>query len=205
MDLRSLVDTGELRRRRYQRVAREVGLRPTDRILELGCGAGHRSIAAWNRHNEIVGVDRLDPAQITVAQPNFVYQQGDASDLAMFGDRSFDVVVSIGMLEHIGPSERLALVIHEARRVASRYAFVVPHRYAFIEPHYQLPLFPIWPEHIKDMVRRRSRRRGSVIWPTAAEGRVLFGHDPTLRVLDHWYGPILMFRILVGGPTVAPG
>jgi SAM-dependent methyltransferase len=200
MDLRSIVDTSELRRQRYLRMAREVRLRPGDRVIELGCGAGHRSIADWNHENQIVGIDLVDPSRVAAAQPNFVYRQCDATDLSVFPDGSFDVALSIGMLEHIVPEERLRLAIRETQRVAQRYAFVVPHRYAFIEPHYQMPLFPIWPEALKDVVRRRSRRRGTVTWPTAAEWRDLFG-DPSLRILNHWYGPVMMYRLMVGGST----
>jgi SAM-dependent methyltransferase len=198
MNLRSIVDTSELKRQRYLRLTREVDLRPGDRIIELGCGAGTRSIAAWNHENEIVGIDLVKPAMVGIEQPNFVYRRADAADLSAFADGSFDVALSIGMLEHIVPNDRLALVIREARRVARRYAFVVPHRYAFIEPHYQLPLFPIWPDGLRSRVTGRHRRRRPVIWPTAAEWTTLFG-DPSLRILNHWYGPLLLYRILVGG------
>jgi SAM-dependent methyltransferase len=200
MDLRSIVDTSELRRQRYLRMTREVALRPSDRILELGCGAGHRSIADWNHENQIVGIDVVDPARVAV-QPNFVYYRCDATDLSMFPDQSFEVALSIGLLEHIVPNERLMMVIRETRRVADRYAFVVPHRYAFIEPHYQMPLFPIWPEPLKDLVRRRSNRTAPIIWPSAAEWRALFA-DPSLRILNHWYGPLLLYRLMVGGSTL---
>lgn len=198
MNLRSIIDTSDLKRQRYIRLTREVDLRPTDRILELGCGIGHRSIATWNHENEIVGVDLVEPRRVTVAQPNFVYRRADAADLSEFADDSFEVALSIGMLEHIQPDERLERAIREAQRVAQRYAFVVPHRYAFIEPHYQMPLFPIWPDRLRSRYIRLHPRKGPVIWPTAAEWTVLFD-DPSLRMLNHWYGPLLLYRILVGG------
>ena len=198
MDLRSIVDTSGLKRQRYERLTRLVQLRPTDTILELGCGARDRSIAAWNRENPIVGVDVLPPRRVQIDQPNFAYLQGDATDLSMVPDLSFDVVLSVGLLEHITPDDRLRQAIREARRVARRYAFVVPHRWAFIEPHYQMPLFALWPPRLQRAWARRHPRRSPVIWPTAAAWASLFD-DPTLRILDHWYGPLLLYRILVGG------
>ena len=205
MNLRSIVDTSELKRQRYLRLTRLVGLRPSDRILELGCGARHRSIATWNRQNDIVGVDLLPRRRVAIHQGNFRYRQGDATDLAMFADGAFDVVLSIGMLEHITPRDRLEHAISEARRVADRYAFVVPHRYAFVEPHYQMPFFPLWPAALRDAYVRRHPHRSPVTWPTADEWSSLFA-DPTLRILDHWYGPLLLYRILVGGRArSAPG
>ena len=62
MNLRSIVDTSELKRQRYLRLTREVDLRPGDRIIELGCGAGTRSIAAWNHENAIVAQSHLPDA-----------------------------------------------------------------------------------------------------------------------------------------------
>jgi hypothetical protein len=107
------------------------------------------------------------------------------------------------MLEHITPHDRLRLAIREAQRVGGRYGFVVPHRYAFIEPHFQMPLFPIWPGPLRRAFTRRYSRRSPVIWPTAREWASLF-NDRSLRILDHWYGPLLLYRILVGRKLNAP-
>lgn len=195
-------------RARYERVAGLVGLRPEDRILELGCGAGSRSVAALNRVNEIVGVDLLDPAAVAFEAPNFRYFQLDATDLRSFADGSFDVVLSFGLLEHLQPRDRLVAAIREAQRVAGRYAFIVPHRYAMIEPHFGLPLFALWPDRVKSALIRRRRlgtqprqREGRfqrLNWLTAAEWTTLFG-DPEVRVHRHWYGPLLLYAIICRG------
>jgi ubiquinone/menaquinone biosynthesis C-methylase UbiE len=195
------IDTTNLRRRRYLRLAHEVGLRPTDRVIELGCGYGDRSIAVWNHENPIVGVDILHPEEIVLDRANFTYRSCDATDLSMFPDESFDVAFAIGMLEHIHPIDRAEQAIREAQRVARRYAFVMPHRYAFIEPHYRLPLFGIWPDRLKDVVMRQKRGRWrprKIHWLSAAAWLRLFD-DPHARVLNHWYGPFLMSLIVVGG------
>jgi len=202
MRVRQVVSTDGLRRRRYQRLSRLVGLRPTDRVLELGCGGGRRSIADWNHENPITGIDILPPGRVKADQPNFVYRRCDATDLSEFPDGSFDVAISVGMLEHIVPDERLAAAIRETRRVARRYVFVVPHRLAFIEPHYQMPFFPVWPARLqRSWIAWRGERDHPVNWPTDAHWRELF-HDPTLRLLNHWYGPLLLYRILLGGTGV---
>jgi SAM-dependent methyltransferase len=200
-----LIGTKNLRRRRYLRLAHELGLRPTDTIIELGCGYGDRSIAVWNRENAIVGVDILGPEEIVLDRPNFTYRQCDATDLSMYADGSFDVAFSFGLLEHIHPIARVVQAIREAQRVAGRYAFVMPHRYAFIEPHYRLPLFGAWPDSMKDAVMRLNRGRWrprKIHWLTAAEWRRLFD-DPNARVLNHWYGPSLMSLMVVGGRDLA--
>src|SRR5687767_934548 len=120
MDLRSIVDTTELRRRRYERLAREVGLRPGDRVLELGCGRGDRSIAVWNRTNEIIGIDVLDPSVVTVAdRPNFSYRRCDVREMGVFADHAFDVAIGVGLLEHITPAAELEKAVRETQRVAA--------------------------------------------------------------------------------------
>ena len=218
--LHRLLDPQPLRRRRYERLASLVGLRPTDRIIELGCGRGPRSVAAMNRTNPIVGVDLLPPADVAVRQSNFTYLQADAADLRQFADGEFDVAISIGLLEHIQPRERLEQVVREHRRVAQRYAAVTTHRFAFIEPHYRLPLFSVWPDALKRLdvgpirpAGTRLRRDGSIRpinWLAGDEWLRLFD-DPTARTFRHWYGPLLLFLLIVGGapapvsdPSAAP-
>src|SRR5688500_12179714 len=106
---------GRLNRRRYERAMRLVCLRPDDRILDLGCGNGLKSGAAWNRRNPVLGVDRLDPARVLPLGDNFEYQRADVLDLADLPAGTFDVVVSFGLLEHLTDAE-VQQVLRESRR-----------------------------------------------------------------------------------------
>ena len=124
------LDTSRLRLERYETIARLVALKPSDRVIDIGCGPGTRSIAAFNKTNEIVGVDLFEEAKVEIEQPNFRYVSGDACDLDDIADKAFDVAISVGMLEHIRPRQRLVAAIRETQRIAGRYCFVVPHRYA---------------------------------------------------------------------------
>jgi SAM-dependent methyltransferase len=186
---------------------------PADRIVELGCGPGGRSIARFNHTNHIVGIDVVSPDLVTVDQQNFTYVRGDAARLDWIRDAEFDVVVSFGMLEHIQPRERMVEAIREAQRIADRYCFVVPHRYAFVEPHFLLPFFSIWPDRLKSFLIRRfslgSQRRNAagkwqhIHWLPKDEWRDLFD-DPNLRIVDHWYGPVLLDYLIFGGAGLEP-
>lgn len=197
---------GRLNRRRYDAVARLVDLMPGDRILDLGCGIGAKSVATHNRGNPILGIDRFPEKKLHRHGRNFTYERGDARDLRSHADGEFDVVLSFGLLEHLTDDDDLRAVIREARRIGRRYAHVVPHRYGFVEPHYRLPFFALWPAALKTLGLRLFRRKAgkapehwrTVRWPSAAEWRRFFD-DPTLRVERHWYGPVLMNYILVGG------
>lgn len=115
------------------------------------------------------------------------------------------MAVGFGLLEHFVQRERLLAAICETQRIAGRYGFAVPHRYGFVEPHYLLPFFALWPERLKAFVDRRKsagyRRR--VKWLSRREWEELF-RDRNLRILDHWYGPVLLDYLILGGERLRP-
>lgn len=183
---------------------RLVELRPTDRILDLGCGRGKKSVAYYNRTNPIVGVDRHPPSMLRELGDNFSYVMADAADLSIFADDSFDVVVSFGLLEHIPDDRDVRAIVAEAARLAGRFGHVVPHPWAFVEPHARMPLFGRWPAAARSLyLRFASRGRShdywnSLRWRSARELRALFD-EPSVQVDRHWYGPLLVDYIIHGG------
>jgi len=85
-------------------ICRKIGLKPGMRVLDLGCGWGSFAGFAAERYGvEVVGV--------TVSKEQIAYGQERYKDLNVdlrFQDyrdvnESFDRVVSIGILEHVGP------------------------------------------------------------------------------------------------------
>ena len=89
------------------------------RVLDLGCGGGRTSPWLHALAAEYVGVD-YSAKMIEVCRaryPQFVFEQGDATNLASFGDASFDFVLfsynGIDSMSHTGRLEVLA----EVRRV----------------------------------------------------------------------------------------
>jgi SAM-dependent methyltransferase len=103
-------------------------IRSGDRVLDLGCGEGRHTIAAWlQREAHCVGVD-LSPRDVSRAsekagpfRPEFPASPtrsigfGVADGLQLpFADHSFDVVICSEVLEHIGPYRE---VLDEIRRV----------------------------------------------------------------------------------------
>lgn len=192
-----------LNRERCQRVMDLVELTATDRILDLGSGRGRKSVAYYNRVNPIVGVDVLPPEMLDPLGNNFRYIRGDATDLTPFADGSFDVVLSVGLLEHLKEDE-VRRITAETPRLAARFAHIVPHPLAFLEPHTRMPLFGRWPAAFRSSYARLfSRGRPPeywerLVWRSSADWRDLFGNQP-LRIVNHWYGPLLMYQIIYGG------
>jgi SAM-dependent methyltransferase len=151
LDLAKSFNSGRARERRYKKICELVSLRPDDRVLDVGCGAG-RSFEDFNRENEIVGMD-LDPQQ-KIFQDNFRFVHGDAASMDFFQDREFDVVVSIGVLERVVPYENLRRASREIERVGKAYVIVVPHMFTIIEPHSQLPFGQFFPQNFRRFARR---------------------------------------------------
>lgn len=142
--------------RRYERIVELLKLEPTDTILNVGCGEG-LTFENFNKVNPITGVDLFKESKIH--QKNFKYKQISGDGTLPFKDKEFDVVVSIGVLEHIHPMEALAKTCSEIARVGKKYLILVPHNDTIIEPHYAFPLFqklPIgWRERIHNSLKLR--------------------------------------------------
>jgi ubiquinone/menaquinone biosynthesis C-methylase UbiE len=111
-----------IERRRLARLRRCAAVRPQDRVLEVGCGAGHvlDTLAGSDR----TGLD-ISPAMLKRARSRLGAAvrlvRGSAEDLPLLSG-SFDVVLCTEVLEH---TRRPELVVRELMRVAAPGARVV--------------------------------------------------------------------------------
>jgi cyclopropane-fatty-acyl-phospholipid synthase len=98
----------EAQEEKLELVCRKLGLRPGDRVLDIGCGWGSFAIHAAARH----GVEVLG---ITLSRPQADLARGRVADLGLkdrveirvadyraLDEAPFDAVASIGMVEHVG-------------------------------------------------------------------------------------------------------
>jgi SAM-dependent methyltransferase/ADP-ribose pyrophosphatase YjhB (NUDIX family) len=91
------------------------------RAIVLGCGGGQDAVALEKLGAIVVGVDQ-SAAQIAYAKkyasrndaPNASFVDADVTDLSRFDDGSFDLAVSIGVMEYV---EHLERVLAEASRL----------------------------------------------------------------------------------------
>lgn len=92
-------------------IFRKIRLMPGDRLLDIGCGWGALVIAAAQRGARVLGIT-LSKAQFEEAMRRIsaLGLQGRAEvqlrDYRDLGKRTFDKIVSVGMVEHVG-RERL--------------------------------------------------------------------------------------------------
>lgn len=91
----------------------------------------------------------LNSEDIATHYPNITFIKGDARNLSAFGDKSFDVVFSNSVIEHVGgPAERKKMA-DEIQRVGKKYFVQTPNYYFPMEPHFLFPCFQFLPEAIK--------------------------------------------------------
>ncbi|MCH8854635.1 MAG: methyltransferase domain-containing protein [Planctomycetes bacterium] len=95
------------------------GVRPGQRVLDLGCGAGGAVAELRARGVDALGIDS-SPAMIKAASQ--AHQLGeyvscaDAADLP-FDSNSFDTVIADGILHHLAVQGRLGDALREINRV----------------------------------------------------------------------------------------
>jgi hypothetical protein len=140
---------GILERRRRARVTfmlSKVALSERPNVIDIGCGISGRSFEDYVPEDwRILGVDVVPEHRVQHTHPGFTYRREDAQHLECFGDREFDLAVSVGMLEHITEEPTFSRIVAQIRRVARQYIVVVPYKYCWIEPHYGFPFFPLLP------------------------------------------------------------
>jgi ubiquinone/menaquinone biosynthesis C-methylase UbiE len=121
------------RRMRFMDGLLDGALSRPGKILEVGCGSG-RDFVKFMKDSpaEVYG---LDPFDAGIRQPNFTFVQGDMISIP-YPDHHFDAVLSIGVMEHIEPFEKLSLGIKEMVRVSKRYCMIVPSIATRFDPHF---------------------------------------------------------------------
>lgn len=104
-------------------------LRPGMTVLEVGCATGRYSHALAQEGVSVVGVELLDHhieqfIQNTTEGEDVVVLKGNALDLGMFQDNTFDVVLLLGPMYHLYTYEDKLQALKEAFRVCRQCGYI---------------------------------------------------------------------------------
>lgn len=129
----------------YSGFRRSVQPSPATRILDIGVSDEEgpetnmlEQLHPWGSAITAVGLGAGDEFMRRYPESAYVQIQPDAR--LPFPDKTFDVVWSNAVLEHVGGLDQRSSFIKEAARIANRLYFIVPNRWFPIEHHTAIPL-----------------------------------------------------------------
>jgi 2-polyprenyl-3-methyl-5-hydroxy-6-metoxy-1,4-benzoquinol methylase len=129
-------------------------------VLDLGCGSGELTVQMNRLGYQAVGVDvhekHLERAKVLARENGlnddiFVMNRGQRLP---FGDRMFDVVTLLSVLEHMD-DQALSWILPELRRICRGVVFVlVPNKMRVIDDHTGMKLVPLMPQWLANIYTR---------------------------------------------------
>ncbi|MGE0699662.1 MAG: class I SAM-dependent methyltransferase [Hyphomicrobiaceae bacterium] len=118
------------RKARMQLFEQRIAPTAASRVLDVG-GSNHN----WEYASVLPKVTLANIIKETRPDPRFQYMEFDARRMPL-EDRSFDIVYSNSVIEHVGDFEDQKACAAEIRRVAKRYFVQTPAKFFPVEPHF---------------------------------------------------------------------
>lgn len=161
-------------------------------ILDIGCYIGKDFVKFLKGRADIhlYGLDIIDAG---LRQENFDLIIGDASQIP-FPDLFFDLSLSIGVLEHIVPMEKLSRAVSEINRVSKSHISIMPSNGTLIEPH--MARF-FW--HLQDgnrHIRPGARQFDHLIYMSDEAWKSFKGFKDA-KTKRYWHIPLLINNLVV--------
>jgi ubiquinone/menaquinone biosynthesis C-methylase UbiE len=108
--------------------------RPTDVVLDLGCGNGHHLLALAPEVARGIGID-VSPGMIELARArlrsstrraNLAFEVDDAERLKGIADQSIDLAICIGAFEHMLDKRAVLASIYRVLKLGGRFFCLAP-------------------------------------------------------------------------------
>jgi SAM-dependent methyltransferase len=113
------------------------------RILDIGGTAAYWKTMGLGIEDQVF-ITLLNLTQNHVSLPHITSIVGDARSIHA-DDRSFDIVFSNSVIEHVGTFHDQMQMAVEVRRVGKHYFVQTPNKYFPLEPHFLFPFFQFLP------------------------------------------------------------
>lgn len=143
----------------------------------------------------------LNLSKENTTSPNFSSTVGDASDLSRYADKSFDVVFSNSVIEHLYTKENQRKMASEAMRVGKYYFIQTPNYYFPLEPHFLFPGFQFLPKTIRASLIKRFKLGHITRKKSKAEARQIVEEIRllTLNEVKDLFPNSIIYKEKVGG------
>lgn len=140
----------KFRRKRFRNFLKYTkDIPPPVTILDVGGTADFwKQMGAEDNSGFVITILNLDEPKVQQLGI-FRFVKGNAADLSEFADKSFDVVFSNSVIEHIPSRADRQKMADEIKRVGKKYFVQTPNFYFPFEPHFLFPCFQFMPKSVK--------------------------------------------------------
>ena len=157
--------------RRFGRFREYLHPSSKERILDVGGSA-----QTWIGTGLEGAITLLNLGPAPTLPQGMSYLEGDACDLSFLEDKSFEIVFSNSVIEHVGDFYRQKQMAEELSRVGRSLWVQTPYRHFPIEVHFLFPLFQYLPKRLRLLIAR--------IWPFSFAK--MLNLDPVLEAECIW-------------------
>jgi SAM-dependent methyltransferase len=161
-----------MRRRRMSAFVSHMNVVENATVLDLGGQPMIWSSVTPKLNITILNLPGIAHQQYT-SHHNITYVEGDACNVVGYESKSFDIVFSNSVIEHVGDGIKQAEFAREVVRLGRSYWVQTPSRHFPIEAHSGMPFWWLYPERLRQYFIARWRRKLPA-WTEMVEGtRVL--------------------------------
>lgn len=122
------------------------------RILDLGAGLGGLTTELAARGGRVVSIEPGEGwrkiAAARLAEVGHGHMLGAVGESLPFADSSFDLIVSLQVLEHVQNPAKVVLELYRVLKPGGEMFIAYENYLGFREPHYDVPWLPLLPKSL---------------------------------------------------------